>query len=111
VPVFVVTHHAREPLEKDAGTTFHFVTDGAESALQQAKQAAGGRDVSVAGGAEVAQQLLAAGLIDEFTLSVVPFMLGGGTRLLENLGEDLELQQTGVVQAPGVAHLKYRVAR
>jgi dihydrofolate reductase len=111
VPVFVVTHHAREPLAKAGGTTFHFVTDGAESALQQARRAAGGGGVSVAGGAEVAQQLLAAGLIDEFTLSVVPFMLGGGTRLLENLGADLELQQTDVVPAPGVTHLKYRVVR
>jgi dihydrofolate reductase len=108
VPVFVVTHHAREPLQK-RGTTFHFVTDGPESALAQARQAAGGGDVSVGGGAEVAQQLLAAKLIDEFTLSVVPVMLGGGTRLLDNLGSGLELQQADVVAAPGVTHLKYRV--
>ncbi|MEA2141236.1 MAG: hypothetical protein QOC91_1335 [Solirubrobacteraceae bacterium] len=108
VPVFVVTHHAREPLQK-RGTTFHFVTDGPESALEQARQAAGGGDVSVGGGAEVAQQLLAAKLIDEFTLSVVPVMLGGGTRLLDNLGSGLELQQADVVAAPGVTHLKYRV--
>jgi dihydrofolate reductase len=109
--VFVLTHHAREPLQKDGGTTFHFVTDGVESALAQARQAAGDRDVSLAGGAIVAQQLFAAGLIDEFVLSVVPVLLGGGTRLLENLAGDVQLQQVDVVQAPGVTHLKYRVAR
>jgi dihydrofolate reductase len=109
--VFVLTHHAREPLRKDGGTTFHFVTDGAESALEQAMQAAGGRDVALAGGANVAQQLLAANLIDEFTLSVVPVLLGGGTRLLENLGAGVRLSQVDVVQAPGVTHLKYRAVR
>jgi dihydrofolate reductase len=109
--VFVLTHHAREPLRKDGGTTFHFVTDGAESALEQAMQAAGGRDVALAGGANVAQQLLAADLIDEFTLSVVPILLGGGTRLLENLGAGVRLAQADVVQAPGVTHLKYRAVR
>ncbi|HEV7529350.1 MAG TPA: dihydrofolate reductase family protein [Solirubrobacteraceae bacterium] len=109
--VFVLTHHAREPLRKDGGTTFHFVTDGAESALEQAMQAAGGRDVALAGGANVAQQLLAANLIDEFTLSVVPVLLGGGTRLLENLGAGFRLAQVDVVQAPGVTHLKYRAVR
>jgi dihydrofolate reductase len=107
--VFVLTHHAREPLHKDGGTTFHFVTDGIESALAQAKEAAGDRDISLAGGAYVAQQALAAGLVDEFTLSVVPVLLGSGTRLLENLGADLKLAQADVVQAPGVTHLKYHV--
>jgi dihydrofolate reductase len=107
--VFVLTHHAREPLQKDGGTTFHFVTGGIESALEQARQAAGDRDISLAGGAYVAQQALAAGLVDEFTLSVVPVLLGSGTRLLENLGADLKLAQADVVQAPGVTHLKYRV--
>jgi dihydrofolate reductase len=110
-PVFVLTHHAREPLQMDGGTTFHFVTDGIESALEQARQAAGDRDVSLAGGANVAQQFLAAGLIDEFCLSVVPMLLGSGTRLLENLGGDVRLQQAGVVPAPGVTHLKYRAER
>jgi dihydrofolate reductase len=107
--VFVLTHHAREPLQKDGGTTFHFVTDGVESALAQARQAADDRDVSLAGGASVAQQLFAAGLIDEFVLSVVPVLLGGGTRLLENLSADVKLRQADVVQAPGVTHLKYHV--
>jgi dihydrofolate reductase len=110
-PVFVLTHHEREPLQMDGGTTFHFVTDGIESALAQARQAAGGRDLSIAGGADVAQQFLAAGLVDEFCLSVVPVLLGSGTRLLENLGDDVALAQGDVVAAPGVTHLKYRVVR
>jgi dihydrofolate reductase len=108
VPVFVLTHHEREPLQMDGGTTFHFVTDGVASALAQARQAAGGLDVSLAGGADVAQQFLAAGLVDELTLSVVPVLLGSGTRLLENLGDDVRLAQADVVAAPGVTHLKYR---
>jgi dihydrofolate reductase len=110
-PVFVLTHHAREPLQMDGGTTFHFVTDGVASAFEQARQAAGDRDVSLAGGADVAQQFLAAGLVDEFTLSVVPVLLGAGTPLLDNLGANVRLAQADVVQAPGVTHLKYRVER
>jgi dihydrofolate reductase len=110
-PVFVLTHHEREPLEKDGGTTFTFVTDGIESALEQAKQAAGGKDVSLGGGADVAQQYLAAGLIDELELNVVPVLLGEGTRLFDNLaGSDIDLEQIRAVEAPGVTHLKYRVA-
>lgn len=110
-PVFVLTHHEREPLEKQGGTTFTFVTDGIESALAQAKQAAGGKDVSLGGGADVAQQYLAAGLIDELDLNVVPILLGGGTRLFDNLaGTDLNLEQLRVIEAPGVTHIKYRVS-
>jgi dihydrofolate reductase len=109
-PVFVLTHHEREPLEKDGGTTFTFVTDGIESALAQARDAAGGRDVSLGGGADVAQQYLAAGLVDELRLNVVPVLLGGGTPLFGDLSaSDLDLEQVQVVEAPGVAHLKYRV--
>jgi dihydrofolate reductase len=109
-PVFVLTHHAREPLELK-GTTFHFVTDGIESALEQARDAAGGKDVSIAGGADVAQQYLAAGLIDEMEIAIVPVMLGGGTRMFENLGDvgGFELDQVHAIEAPGVVHLKYRV--
>ncbi|MHB8234578.1 MAG: dihydrofolate reductase family protein [Solirubrobacteraceae bacterium] len=110
VPVFVVTNHAREPLVKGA-TTFHFVTDGVESAYALARDAAGDSDVSLAGGADVTQQLLRAGLLDELTLSVAPVLLGGGTRLLEKLGDDVRLEQVDVVQAPGVTHLRYRTAR
>ena len=110
-PVFVLTHHEREPLEKQGGTSFTFVTDGVESALEQAKQAAGGKDVSLGGGAEVAQQYLAAGLIDELDLNVVPVLLGSGTRLFDNLaGDDLSLEQVRAIEAPGVTHIKYRVS-
>jgi dihydrofolate reductase len=109
-PVLVLTHHPREPLEKQGGTTFHFVCDGIESALERAKQAAGGKDVSLGGGANVAQQYLAAGLIDEMLLSVVPVVLGDGTRLFENVpAASLGLQSLQVVDAPGVTHLRYRV--
>jgi dihydrofolate reductase len=110
-PVFVLTHHEREPLEKQGGTTFTFVTDGIESALAQAKQAAGGKDVSLGGGADVAQQYLAAGLIDVLELNIVPVLLGGGTRLFDNLaGADLGLEQVRAIEAPGVTHIKYRVS-
>ena len=110
-PVYVLTHHPREPLELKGGTTFHFVTDGIESALEQAREAAAGKNVSLGGGANVAQQYLAAGFIDELQISVVPLLLGGGARLFDNIGDaDVELEQMRVIEAPGVAHLKYRVA-
>jgi dihydrofolate reductase len=109
-PVFVLTHHPREPLEMEGGTTFIFVTEGIESALQQAKQAAGGQDVLIGGGANVLQQYLAARLVDEFELHVVPVLLGGGERLLENVG-NLELEQVRAIEAPGVTHIKYRVVK
>jgi dihydrofolate reductase len=110
-PVFVLTHHEREPLEKEGGTTFFFVTDGIASALEQAKEAAGGKDVALGGGADVAQQYLAAGLIDELDLNVVPILLGGGTRLFDNLaGADIGLEQVRALDAPGVTHIKYRVS-
>jgi dihydrofolate reductase len=108
-PVFVVTHHAREPLAKDGGTTFHFVTDGIESALGRARDAAGGKDVALGGGAKVAQQYLKAGLVDELTIHLVPVLLGGGARLFDDLGTtDLGLQCVRAVLAPGVTHLTYR---
>jgi dihydrofolate reductase len=107
-PVFVLTHHERERLEKEGGNSFTFVTDGIESTLEQAKRAAGGKDVALAGGAEVAQQYLAAGLIDELLLNLVPVLLGSGTRLFENAPADIGLEQVQVVEAPGVAHLIYR---
>jgi dihydrofolate reductase len=109
VPVFVLTHHPRDPLEMKGGTTFTFVTDGIESALRQAEQAAGGRDVIVGGGADTVRQYLAAGLVDEFELAVVPLLLGDGERLLDGVG-DLRLEQVRVVEAPGVTHLRYRVS-
>jgi dihydrofolate reductase len=112
MPVFIVTHHARPPVGKDGGTTFTFVTDGIESALEQAREAAGGKDVALGGGANVAQQYLAAGLIDEMQIHLVPVLLGSGARLLENLPvAEIGLECTDVVEAPGVTHLSYRVAR
>ncbi len=111
-PVFVLTHHPREPLEMEGGTTFTFVTDGIESALEQARAAAGEKDVHVAGGAQAAQQYLAAGLLDELQLHVAPVLLGAGERLFDALGADLpKLECTRVVGSPAAAHLRYRVVR
>src|SRR4051794_25323330 len=109
-PVFVVTHHPREPLALGGGTTFTFVTEGVEAALQRAQAAAGGKDVVIAGGASVAQQALAAGLVDEVGVSVAPVLLGGGTRLLDGL-PPMQLELVEAVDAPGVAHLRYRVLK
>jgi dihydrofolate reductase len=109
-PVFVVTHHAREPLVKDGGTTFNFVTEGIEAALDQALAAADGKDVALGGGADLAQQYLKAGRIDELQIHVVPVLLGDGERLFENLGNArIGLQSTRVIEAPGVTHLSYRL--
>jgi dihydrofolate reductase len=109
-PVFVLTHHPREPLEMQGGTTFHFVTDGIESALEQARAAAGDKDVLIAGGAQAIQQYLAAGLLDELYLHVVPITLGGGERLLDNVGKPT-FEPVEVVASPAVTHVKYRVVR
>jgi dihydrofolate reductase len=112
VPVFILTHHPREPVTKKGGTTFNFVTDGIDSALEQAREAAAGKDVNIAGGADVAQQYLKAGLLDELQLHLVPVLLGGGTRMFDNLaGEEIGLECTEVVEAPGVTHLRYRVRK
>jgi dihydrofolate reductase len=113
-PVFVLTHHTREPVTKQGGTTFTFVTDGIEAALEQARAAAGDKDVLVGGGGSVAQQYLRAGLLDQLQLHVVPVLLGDGVRLFENhVGDppgDLELDRS--IESPtGVTHLRYRVVR
>jgi dihydrofolate reductase len=110
VPVFVVTHHEREPLVLK-GTTMAFVTDGVEAAIAQARDAADGKDVAVAGGAEVAQQALAAGLLDEIQLHVSPVLLGGGTLLFGDLDAPVALERTRAVDSPNAAHLRYRVVR
>jgi dihydrofolate reductase len=109
-PVFVLTHHPRTPVEMQGGTTFRFVTGGIESALAQAKDAAEGRDVWLAGGASVVNQYLAAGLVDELDVSIAPLILGGGSRLFEGLGRgSIKLEQIRAVDAPGVTHIKYLV--
>jgi dihydrofolate reductase len=105
-PVFVLTHHEREPLEL-TGTTFHFVTDGIESALDQARAAAGERDVAIGGGADVARQYLEAGLVDQLQLHVAPVLLGSGARLLDGFVRRFETVRTQGSPS-GVAHLKYR---
>jgi dihydrofolate reductase len=110
VPVFVLTHHPREPLPMEGGTTFTFVTDGIESALEQARTAAGDKDVMIAGGASAVQQYLAAGLLDELYLHIVPIVLGAGERLLEGVG-DPRLEPVKVIASPAVTHVKYRVVR
>lgn len=108
-PVFVLTHHAREPLVLEGGTTFTFVTNGIEAALDQARRAAGGKDVALAGGARAAQQYLAAGLVDQMDLNVAPILLGAGERLFDGLGDDLHgLELVRAVAAPKVAHLRFR---
>ena len=107
-PVFVLTHHGREPLTL-TDTTFTFVTDGIQSALTQAREAAGDQDVFIGGGADVINQYMAAGFVDELELHVVPIILGGGARLFEGVGPDLKLELLRTVEAPGVTHLKYRV--
>jgi len=111
VPVFVLTHEPREALVK-GDTTFTFVNDGIESALEQAQAAAGEKDVSIGGGANVAQQYLKAGLLDEIQIHVAPLLLGGGVRLFDHLGDaKIELEKTRVIDSPLVTHLRFRVAR
>ena len=112
MPVFVLTHEAREKLVKEGGTTFTFVTDGIESALAQAEAAAGDKDVAIGGGANTIQQYLRAGLLDEIQIHVVPVLLGDGIRLFENMGtEPIELASTRVLESPGVTHLRFRAIR
>ena len=110
--VFVITHHERESLPMEGGTTFHFVTDGIESALERARDAAGDRNIILAGGASVFNQYLAAGLLDEVDLSIVPLLLKGGARVFEDLGDaKITLEQVDAVEAPGVVHVRYRPER
>jgi dihydrofolate reductase len=109
-PVFVLTHHARRPLEMEGGTTFHFVTDGIEAALERALEAAAGKDVIIGGGASAARQYLRAGLVDELEVHVAPVLLGGGERLFDDVGGGTAgLELVELVASPAVAH--YRFAR
>ena len=109
VPVFVLTHQAREPQQMEGGTTFTFVTDGIESALEQARAAAGERNVQISGGADVVQQFLRAGLVDELRMHVAPVLLGDGTRLFGEGGEPIGLEATRVLSSPKATHLTFRV--
>jgi dihydrofolate reductase len=107
-PVFVLTHNAREPWVRPGGTTFHFVTDGPQSALAQAKAAAGGKDVRIAGGADVVQQYLKLGAVEELEIALAPVLFGGGRRLFENLGDGLRsFQIDRVLHTPLATHLRY----
>ena len=109
-PVFVLTHHPRAPIEMQGGTTFHFVTDGIESAYARAMAAAGGKDVSLAGGASTVRQAIAAGLLDELQINLAPILLGGGERLLDGLADAPgRFERTRVLEAPGVTHLRYEL--
>jgi dihydrofolate reductase len=111
VPVFVLTHHPREPLEL-RGTTFNFVTDGIDAALELARAAAGTKVVAIAGGATVVQQYLNAGLLDELQIHVAPLLLGGGIALFGDLGQaPVRLESTRVIESPTAAHLRFRVRR
>jgi dihydrofolate reductase len=107
-PVYVLTHHEREPLEMQGGTTFHFVTDGIESALEQARAAAGDKHVSIAGGASTVNQYLAAGHLDELFLHIAPVVLGAGERLFDGVG-DPRLEPVEVIASPAVTHVRYRI--
>lgn len=110
-PVFVLTQHAREPVAMEGGTTFTFVTDGIESAVDQAKAGAGDKDVTIAGGANTIQQCLRARLVDEVRLHLVPVLLGGGVRLFDGLGNgDVALETIRVIESPNVTHLMLRAA-
>jgi dihydrofolate reductase len=109
LPAFVLTHEQREPEAKEGGTTFTFVTDGVESAFEQASAAAGDKDITIMGGANTVQQFLEAGLIDEIEVHVVPLFLGGGVKLFGD--HEAELERVGVVDSPAVTHLKYRVVK
>ncbi len=110
VPVFVLTKHKREKVDKKGGTSFIFVTDGIESAFLQAQKAAGNKNISIAGGASVIQQFIEIGLLNELQIHISPILLGDGTRLLENLG-DVKLKKIRVIDSPLVTHLKFRLKK
>ena len=109
-PVFVLTHYEREPQPMEGGTTFYFVTDGIDSALRQAREVAGSKDIQIAGGASTARQFLRAGYLDELHLHLAPVILGAGERLLEDVGNP-QLRIERVIASPNVTHLTYRVDR
>jgi dihydrofolate reductase len=109
-PVFVLTHHARDPIEMAGGTTFHFVTGGFEVAMEQARAAAGDRGIRVAGGASTVRQALAAGALDELVLDIAPVLLGAGERIFDGI-DDPGLEPVEVVDSPLATHIRYRVGQ
>ena len=109
-PVFVLTHHSRDPVEMEGGTTFHFVTDGIEAALDRAVEAAGGQDVSIGGGAATVRQYLRAGLVDEMRIHVAPVLLGAGERLFDDVDELVGYECVQLVSSPAVAHFTFERA-
>lgn len=112
MPIFVLSHETRKPINRQGGTTYYFVTEGIQSALKQAEEAADGKDIILLGGANSAQQYLKAGLLDEIHLHLVPVLLGEGIRLFENVGtEHIELEKISVIEDPGVTHFRFRVVK
>jgi dihydrofolate reductase len=110
MPVFILTHEARDPMPMQGGTTYTFVTDGIEAGLEQARAAAGDKDIGIWGGAGIAQQYLKAGLLDEMLLALIPVLLGDGIRLFENLGPDwIELDKARTIETPNATHLRYTI--
>jgi dihydrofolate reductase len=112
MPIFVLTHATRKPITRQGGTAYYFITEGIQSTLKEAKEAAGGKDIMLLGGADVAQQYLKAGLLDEIHLHLVPVLLGEGIRLFENIGtQQISLEQISVIEEPGVTHLRFRLVK
>jgi dihydrofolate reductase len=112
MPIFVLSHKTHQPITRQGGTTYYFVTAGIEGALKRAEEAADGKDIIMLGGANAAQQYLKAGLLDEINLHLVPVLLGEGIRLFENIGtEHIELEKISVIDDPGVTHFRFRVVR
>ncbi len=107
-PVYVLTHHARDPIELEGGNSFHFVTDGIERAVAEAKEVAGDQDVSIGGGAYTLQQAIIAGVLDEFVVDQVPILLGGGERLFDHLPAHIKPELVAVAEGTGALHLTYR---
>jgi dihydrofolate reductase len=112
MPVFIVTHEGREPLLMQGGTTYTFVTDGIEAALDRARAAAGDQDVGIWGGATIIEEYLKAGLLDEMQIHLIPVLFGDGTRLFEDLGgRRIELKRTSTIDTPGATHFLFEVVR
>jgi dihydrofolate reductase len=112
MPVFIVTHHGREPMPMQGGTTYNFVTGGIEAALEQARAAAGDKNVLVQGGANIIRQYLEAGLLDEMQIHIVPILFGDGIRLFEDLdAKGIELRKTSTIDTPGATHFRFEVLR